>query len=93
MTNLETSFLELLTREAVRFCSRAVRLFPAPLAQTVRPSYGTFVNVFAKKALAGPYGSYDNVNYLQRRKIICHWILYGIAKRAASLAQKRWVEP
>ena len=33
MTNLETNFLEVLTREAVRFCSRAVRLFLAPLAQ------------------------------------------------------------
>ena len=33
MTNLETNLLEVLTREAVRFCSRAVRLFPAPLAQ------------------------------------------------------------
>ena len=33
MTNLETNVLEVLTREAVRFCSRAVRLFPASLAQ------------------------------------------------------------
>ena len=33
MTNLETNFLEVLTREAVRFCSRAVWLFLAPLAQ------------------------------------------------------------
>ena len=33
MTNLETNFLEVLTREAVRFCSRAVRLFQALLAQ------------------------------------------------------------
>ena len=37
MTNLETNFLEVLTREAVRFCSRAVRLFPAPLAQMRTP--------------------------------------------------------
>ena len=33
MTNLVTNFLEVLTREAVRFCGRAVRLFPAPLGQ------------------------------------------------------------
>ena len=62
MTNLETNFLEVLTREAVRFCSRAVRLFPAPL-KCVRPSYGTLINGFAKKALAGPYGSYDKNSY------------------------------
>ena len=31
MTTLEANFLEVLTREAVRFCNRAVRLFPAPL--------------------------------------------------------------
>ena len=29
----------------------------------VRPSYGTFINGFAKKALAGPYGLYDNTFY------------------------------
>ena len=33
MTNLETNFLEVLTREGVRFFSKAVRLFAAPLAQ------------------------------------------------------------
>ena len=33
MTILETNLLEVLTRDAIRFCSRAVRLFPAPLAQ------------------------------------------------------------
>ena len=33
MTNLRTNFLKGLTREAVRFCSRVVRLFRAPLAQ------------------------------------------------------------
>ena len=32
----------------------------------VRPSYGTFVNAFAKKALAGPYGSYDNMYLLTK---------------------------
>ena len=31
MTNLETNLLEVVTRKAVRFCSRAVRLFPALL--------------------------------------------------------------
>ena len=29
----------------------------------VRPSYGDFLNSFAMKARAGPYGSYDNNNY------------------------------
>ena len=29
----------------------------------VRPSYGTFINGFAKKAPAGPYGSYDKTEY------------------------------
>ena len=33
MTNLETNFLEVLRLEAVRFCSRAERLFPAQLTQ------------------------------------------------------------
>ena len=46
MTNLETNLLEVLTREAVRFCSRAVRLFPAPLAQmrTVSQSVNLYLN-------------------------------------------------
>ena len=52
MTNLEINFLEVLTREAVRICSRGVRLFPD---KCVRPSYGIFINGFAKKALAGPH--------------------------------------
>ena len=29
----------------------------------VRPSYRDFLNSFAMKARAGPYGSYDNVSY------------------------------
>ena len=33
MTNLETNLLEVLTREAVRFCSRAVQFFPVSFAQ------------------------------------------------------------
>ena len=32
--------------------------FSAPRAQ-MRTSYGTFISGFAKKRLAGPYGSYD----------------------------------
>ena len=64
MTNLETNFFEVLTREAVRFCSRAVRLFPVALAQMrTAPAYRTFINGFAKKALAGPYGSYDKYQF------------------------------
>ena len=64
MTNLETNFLEVLTREAVRFCSRAVRLFPAPLAQMRTAVIRDFDQWFAKKALAGPYGSYDKYLYV-----------------------------
>ena len=29
----------------------------------VRPSYGDFLNTFAMKARAGPYGSYENTSY------------------------------
>ena len=69
MTNLETNLLKVLTHEAICFCSRVVRLFPALLAQMhtalIRPSYGTFLNGFAKKALAGPYGLYDKRAYLR----------------------------
>ena len=57
MTNLKTNVVEVLTREAVRFCSSPPP--PPPSRNCVRPSYGTFINGFEKKALAGPYGSYD----------------------------------
>ena len=68
MTNLETNLLKVLTREVVCFCSRAVRLFFRPRScKCVRPSYGTFMNGFAKKALPGPYGSYDNIGYLNKK--------------------------
>ena len=55
-----------LTRDktTVRFCSRAVRLFPAPLHKCVRPSYRYIVNRFEKNARSGPYGSYDKYNSL-----------------------------
>ena len=47
MTNLETNFFEVLTREAVRFCSRAVRLFPVPLAvRKCANAYGPGVRDF-----------------------------------------------
>ena len=60
--------LEVLTREAVRFCGRAVWLFPAPpappapLAQMRTALIRDFHQWFAKKALAGPYGSYDKMS-------------------------------
>ena len=44
MTNLETNFLEVLTREAVHFSSRAVRLFPA-LTRT--NAYGPHTGLFS----------------------------------------------
>ena len=36
------------------------------LRHRVRPSYGDFLNSFAMKARAGPYGSYDNEIYFLR---------------------------
>ena len=55
MTNLETNFLEVLTREAVRFCSRAIRLFPAPLAQMrtalIRDFHQWFCKESARRAI------------------------------------------
>ena len=54
MTNLETNLLGVLTREAVRICSRAVRLFSGPARAN---AYGPHTS---NKALAGPHGSYDN---------------------------------
>ena len=57
MTNLETKLLEILTRGAVR-------LFPVPLAQMRTALIREFNNGFAKKRFAGPYGSYDNINYV-----------------------------
>ena len=50
MTNLETNFLEVLTREAVRFCSRAVRLFPTPLAQMRTALIRDFRQWFCKES-------------------------------------------
>ena len=61
MTNLKTNLLEVLTREAVRFCNRAVRLFPAPLAQMRTALIRDFHQWFCKEVLAGPYGSYKKV--------------------------------
>ena len=51
MTNLETNLFEVLTREAVRFCSRAVvRLFPAPLAQMRTALIRDFHQWFCKES-------------------------------------------
>ena len=50
MTNLETNFLEVLTREVVRFCSRVVRLFPAPLAQMRTALMRDFPQWFCKES-------------------------------------------
>ena len=50
MTNLETNLLEALTSEAVRFCSRAVRLFPAPLAQMSMALIRDFHQWFCKES-------------------------------------------
>ena len=49
MTNLGTYLLEALTREAVCFCSRAVRLFPALLAQMGMALIRGFYQWFCKE--------------------------------------------
>ena len=55
MTNLKTNFLEVLTCEAVCFCSRAVQLFPAPLAQMrmalIHDFYQWFCRESARRAV------------------------------------------
>ena len=66
MTNLETRFLEVLTREAVRFCSRvewSYGFLQPRSRKCVRPPYGTFINDFARKALAAPHGLYDKMYF------------------------------
>ena len=50
MNNLETNFLEVLTREALHFCSRAVRLFPAALAQMRTALIRDFHQWFCKES-------------------------------------------
>ena len=50
MTNLETNLLEVLTREAVGFCSRTVRLFPTPLAQMRTALIRDFHQWFCKES-------------------------------------------
>ena len=63
MTNFETNFLEVLTREAVRFCNRAVRLFPAPLAQMrtalIRDFHEWFCKESARRAVLVIFNSYS----------------------------------
>ena len=50
MTNLEPNLLEVLTREAVRFCSRVVRLFPATLLQVRTALIRDFHQWFCKES-------------------------------------------
>ena len=45
MTNFETNFRDVLTLEAIRFCSGAVQLFSGPARAN---ACGTFINGFAK---------------------------------------------
>ena len=57
MTNLETNFREVLTREAVRFCSRAVRLFSGPArANAYGPHTGLSSMVLQRKRSQGRTG-------------------------------------
>ena len=61
MTNLETNLLEVLTREAARFCSRTVRLFPAPLAQMRTALIRDFHQWFCKESARRAVRSYDKI--------------------------------
>ena len=57
MSNLETDFLEVLTREAVRFCSRAVRPFSDPArANAYGPHTGLSSMVLQRKRFQGRTG-------------------------------------
>ena len=55
-----TKLFQLNYRRAVRNACGAGRLFPARLRHRVRPSYGTFINGFAKKNLADRTGHMIN---------------------------------
>ena len=50
MTNLETNFLEVLRCEAVRFSTRAIRLFLAPLTQMHTALIWDFHQWFCKES-------------------------------------------
>ena len=69
MTNLETNFLKVLTREAVRFCSRAVRLFPAALAQMRTALIRDFQRKQRKRS-QGHTGHMIRENIVANRKIL-----------------------
>ena len=59
MTNLETHCFKCKHTRPYDFVVGPYGFFRPCSRKCVRPSYRTFVNGFAKKALAGPYGSYD----------------------------------
>ena len=61
MTNLETNFLEVLKREAVRFCSRTVRLFSASLAQMRTALIRDFNQWFCKESARRAVRVYDKI--------------------------------
>ena len=50
MTNLKTNLLEVLTRKAVCFCSKAILLFPAPLMQMPTALRQDFYQWFCKES-------------------------------------------
>ena len=71
MTNLETNFLEVLTREAVRFCSRAVRLFTdAARANSYGPHTGLSFMALQIKRMQGRTGHMINPCILREVDII-----------------------
>ena len=51
MTNLETNLLKVLTHEAIGFCGRVVRLFPAPLTQMHMALIRDFRQWFGKESV------------------------------------------
>ena len=57
MTNFETNLFEVLTREVVRFCSRAVRFFSGPVrANAYGPHMGLSSMVLQRKRSQGCTG-------------------------------------
>ena len=65
MTNLETNLLEVSTLEAVRFCSRAVRLFSGPArANAYGPHTRLSSMVLQRKRSQGRTGHMIKCNFI-----------------------------
>ena len=69
MTNFETNLRKVLTREAVRFCSRIIRLFPGPARAN---AYSPHTGLSSTVVLAGPYESYDKSHYFMNNSAVAN---------------------